>query len=235
MTLNYEQQLAIRDFLNGLSLSYKWDIKYLFHIFRSYELEDLEDDYELSYSTYIRTLKKIPPKVKRDLICKILNSWVYGGSKRPIDLYETLLRILYLKIETGVECVIFNNILKLSQFIESPISFINAEIIDDCYTITVNYKTASATMFTSSQDDEPMVTLLLDYDLLHKKSKFDSRPTQEVLVNLYHQLSNNFVKKHLPWVYFTCELYTSEIYALSQPVTLSLLYKNIEYVDNNGE
>ena len=89
MDLNYQQKAAIKSFLNFISSPgmMKWDRKRLFSYFEGYELNTT---LELNYSDYIRTINRLPFNVKRDLICKILNSWQYAGHSDYYTLFQTL-------------------------------------------------------------------------------------------------------------------------------------------------
>lgn len=241
MELNYQQQAAIKGFLDQITSSIgmmKWDKEKLFSVFKDY---GIDTSIELSYSDYVRTLKRLPFKVKRDFICKILNCWSYAGHSDYYTLYQTLQDLLYLKIETGVECVLFNNLLNLSHYLGISNFYIDATAETDYYMIDVyfdcddvDHSDRQVRFTTSSEDEQPRVEFSVYAPLLRKKMQFTAQPSQEDVSNLLNTLKENHTKKHCPWIYLDYSLrcgYMGGLFA----AFLQVKYENIQYIDNNGE
>ena len=164
VNLSFQQKAAIRDFLNHITSStgmMKWDKNKLLSVFEDY---GLSTSLEISYTEYVRTLKNLSCNVKRDFVCRILNSWEYAGHRDYYTLYQTLQDILYLKIETGVECVLFNNLLNLSSYLPASNFSIDATAETDYYMIDVYYNYNDIDLSdnqvrftTSSEEEQPRV------------------------------------------------------------------------------
>ena len=240
INLNFQQKAAISQFLNHLTkplTMMKWDKEKLFDTFGSYSLSSQTG---LDYYNYVYTLKTLPFAVKRDIVCKILNSWRYAAQGDPYTLYQTLQDILYLKIETGVECVLFNNILNLRNYLDvTSISF-HATSEMDYYMIDmilnipdVDSSETQIRFTTSSEMETPRVEYSIAISLLKKKKSFTMQPSQEDVSRMLQVLAENKTKKHCPWIYLNYSL-KCEYIGPFMP-SLFIRYENIQYVDNNGE
>lgn len=240
INLNFQQKAAISQFLNYLSkpLSItKWDRNELYGAFSSYSLPSQT---ELDYSNYVNTLKRLPFAVKRDIVCKILNSWQYAAQGDSYTLYKTLQDLLYLKIETGVECVLFNNILNLSNYLGVASFTFDATAETDYYMIdmfldipNVDFTESQIRFTTSSEDETPRVEYSIAMKLLKKKMSITTQPSQDDVSRMLQVLSENNTKKHCPWIYLKYSLKCGYIGPFMP--SLCVTYENIQYVDNNGE
>lgn len=234
--LNFQQKVAISQFLNHLTKPLgmmKWDSKKLFDVFSGYSLMAQT---ELDYTHYVSTLKNLPFAVKRDIVCKILNSWRYAASGDYYTLYQTLQDLLYLKIETGVECVLFNNIINLGKYLKVDSFTFDAKSDMDYYMIdmyldapNINFYDSQVRFTTSSERETPRVEYSIGTELLKSKMPFTMQPSQEQVSEMLKVLSGNNTKKHCPWIYLnyslSCAFYGS---------CLRITYKDIQYVNNNG-
>lgn len=240
VNLSFLQKAAIRDFLNHITSPIglmKWDKSELLSVFEDYELNI---SLEISYTEYKRTLKKLSCNVKRDLVCRILNSWEYAGQGDFYTLYQTLQDILYLKIETGVECVLFNNLLNLSSYLPASNFSIDATAETDYYMIDVYYNyndidfdDNQVRFMTSSEEEQPRVEFAISASLLRKKIQFYSQPSQADVSELLNHLTMNHTKTHCPWIYL--DYFLRCVYLEGFVPFLRVQYENIKYIDNNGE
>lgn len=235
--LNYQQKAAISQLLNNLAESnmMKWNKERLFNAFSEYSLPFQA---EVDYSSYIYTLSTLPFLVKRDIVCKILNSWNYAAQGHSYTLYKTLQDILYLKIETGVECVLLNNILNLSNyFIGSSIGF-NATADTDYYMIDMylDYPDLDSSdtqirFTTSSKNENPRVEYSIMESLLKKKMSFTIQPSQEDVSAMLQVLTENNTKIHCPWIFLDYSLRCQ--YMKNFNSYLHITYENIQYYNDN--
>lgn len=239
MNLNYQQQAAIKRVLDHLTSSIgmmKWDKDKLFPFFEEY---GINMSIESSSSDYVCILKRLPIKVKRDFICKIINSWEYAGHHDYYTLYQTLQDFLCLKIETGVECLLFNNLLNLLDYLGSSDYSINATADTDYYQIDVYFYYDDVAFYdsqvrftTSSEEEQPRVEFSISAPLLRKKMQFTTQPSQEDVYDLLSILTENHTKKHCPWIHLD---YTLRCDYMSGCVAfLHINYEDIQYIDNNG-
>ena len=234
--LNVQQKAAISQFLNHLSnpsFRMKWNKEELFDVFSSYSLPHQTD---LDYSSYDYALRTLPFAVKRDFVCKILNSWKHAAQADSYTLYKTLQDLLYMKIETGVECVLFNNILNLIDYFNAPSVRIKARCDTNFYMIEVypyvpNLSSSdSQVLFTTSTEDEtPRVEYLIGAELLKRKINFTMQPSQTDVSIMLKVLTENHTKKHCPWINLKYSLGCT-----FDGWSLQITYNDIEYVDNNG-
>ena len=241
VNLSFQQKAAIRDFLNHITSStgmMKWDKNKLLSVFEDY---GLSTSLEISYTEYVRTLKNLSCNVKRDFVCRILNSWEYAGHRDYYTLYQTLQDILYLKIETGVECVLFNNLLNLSSYLPASNFSIDATADTDYYMIDVYYNyndidfsDNQVRLTTSSEEEQPRVEFSISASLLRKKMQFTSQPSQTDVSELLNHLTENHTKTHCPWIYLDYSLRCGYIIG-GFASFLQVRYEDIKYIDNNGE
>ena len=234
--LNVQQKEAISQFLNHLSnplTHMKWNKEELFDVFSSYSLPRQTD---FDYSSYDYALRTLPFAVKRDFVCKILNSWRYAAQADRYTLYKTLQDLLYMKIETGVECVLFNNIINLIDYMEVPSARIKARCDTGFYMIEVypsvpNLSSSDCQVLftTSSEDEAPRVEYLIGTELLKRKMRFTMQPSQADVTEMLRVLTKNNTKDHCPWIYLNYSLGCT-----FDGWSLQITYNNIEYVDNNG-
>lgn len=240
INLNIKQKSAIVQFLNNLTSTMsmmKWNREILFLEFSDYNLSPV---IELNYSDYIYTLRQLPFLVKRDLVCKILNIWSYAAKGDYFTLYNTLQDILYLKIETGVECVLFNNILNISTYLDSSHFSFGATAETDYYTIDmffnfsdVDFSDNKICFTTSAEEETPRVQFDISDSLLKKKMNFINQPSQEDVSSMLQYLTKNHTETHCPWIYLNYALNCSYIRGIVS--FLHIEYRDIQYIDNNGE
>ena len=178
--------------------------------------------------------------MKRDIICKLLNSWKYATQGDIYTLYQTLQDILYLKIETGVECVLFNNILNLRNYLGVTSFSFNATSETDYYMIDmlldvpeVDSSESQIRFTTSSENETPLVEYSIAMSLLKKKMPITPQPSQEDVSAMLRVLAENNTKKHCPWIYLSYSLKCRYIGPFMP--SLCIAYEDIQYVDNNGE
>ena len=234
--LNFQQKVAISQFLNHLAnplTHMMWNKEELFDVFSSYSLPRQTD---LDYSSYDYALRTLPFAVKRDFVCKILNSWKYAAQADSYTLYKTLQDLLYMKIETGVECVLFNNILNLIDYLNVPSVRIKARCDTNFYMIEVyphvpNLSSSDCqVLFTTSTEDEtPRVEYSIGTELLKRKMSFSMQPSQTDVSIMLKVLTENKTKKHCPWIDLKYSLDCT-----FDGWCLQITYNDIEYVDNNG-
>ncbi len=240
LNLNFQQKAAISQFLNHLSkpLSMmEWDREKLFGVFSGYSLPRQTD---LDYSNYVYALRTLPFAVKRDIICKILNSWRYAAKGDTYTLYQTLQDILYIKIETGVECVLFNNIINLRNYLGVNSLSFDATAETDYYMIDMyldipdtDFSESQIRFTTSSESETPRVEYSIALSLLKNKMSITAQPSQEDVSRMLQELSKNNTKKHCPWIYLNYSLKCSYIGPFVP--SLHIRYENIQYINNNGE
>lgn len=240
INLNFQQKAAISQFLNHLSkplTMMKWDREKLFNAFGRYSLPSQTG---LDYYNYVYTLKTLPFTVKRDIICKILNSWRYAAQADSYTLYKTLQDLLYMKIETGVECVLFNNILNLRNYLGVNSFSFDATAETDYYMIDMHldipdtdFSESQIRFTTSSEREKPRVEYSIALSLLKNKMPSTTQPSQEDVSGMLQELSKNNTKKHCPWIYLNYSLKCSYIGPFIP--SLHITYENIQYIDNNGE
>lgn len=237
INLNIKQRSAILQFLNYLTSTRKWNRDQLLSIFDSYSLAD---HIELDYTDYVYTLRELPFRVKRDFVCKILNSWSFAANEDFYTLYQTLQDILYLKMETGVECVLFNNIINLSMYLGAKTFSFNATAETDYYMIDmyfnfpdVDFHDNQVRFTTSSEDETPRVEFSLSESLLKQKMSFIDQPSQGDISALLQILTENRTKTHCPWIYLYYSLNCTYMGSRFSQF-LQIEFRNIVYVDNNG-
>lgn len=237
--LDQYQKKAISQFLDHISSStsmMKWDRERLFSCFESY---CLPRNCKLDYSLYVRSLKSIPFAVKRDFICNILNAWEFAANSDYYTLYQTIQDILYLKIETGVECVMLNNILNVLKYFGNTTPVFEANVESGYYLIDLyldmlelDYSDTQIRFTTSSENEIPRVEYGISENLLREKMNFIDCPSQDDVTELLHYLTENKTQSHCPWIYLNYQLgccYTGGFGA-----HLRIEYSNIQYIDNNG-
>lgn len=235
-SLTFQQRSAIAKWLNFLTAPggmKKWNKKILFETFQEY---DLPPNAELSYSEYVFALRGLPFSVKRDVVCKILSIWSYASDSDYQTLYDTLLSILYLKMETGVECVLFNNILNVARYLNLSRFELNARTFSCGYTVDmyfrmpgVDFSDTQISFQTSGEDETPRVEYGISSNVLRKKMNFTAQPSQEDVSEMLQVLTVNNTKSHCPWIYLNYSLK-----CMYSGWFLHLTYNDIEYVDNNG-
>lgn len=236
INLNFQQKAAISQFLNHLSnplIRMKWDKEELFDVFSSYSLPRQTD---LDYSSYVYALRALPFEVKRDFVCKILNSWRDAAQADNYTLYKTLQDLLYMKIETGVECVLFNNIINLIDYMEVPSARIKARCDTGFYMVEVypsvpNLSSSDCQVLftTSSEDETPRVEYSIGPELLRRRMSFTMQPSQTDVSEMLKVLTENKTKRHCPWIHLKYSLGCA-----FDGWCLHITYNDIEYVDDNG-
>lgn len=244
INLNIKQKSAIVQFLNNLTSTMnmmKWDREVLFLVFSNYNLSPV---IELNYSDYIYTLRQLPFPVKRDIVRKILDIWSCAANGDYFTLYNTLQKILYLKIETGVECVLFNNILNLATYFEFSHYSFNATAETDYYMIDmlfdfadVDFSDNTICFTTSAKEETPRVEFNISDSLLKRKMSFINQPSQDDVFTMLQHLTKNHTKTHCPWIYldYTLDCNYRSIHSLGGIYSfLHIEYGNIQYIDNNG-
>ena len=94
--LSIEQKKAISDFVNFLTSSgIGWDNS-LWHSFE--ELEISKNDSPLSLYSYYKNLRKLPSETKRKILQIIILAWNKKEKKEGFCLFESLQKLVYLKI-----------------------------------------------------------------------------------------------------------------------------------------
>ena len=208
--LSFEQKAAISMFLNYLLTSdkAKWNQEKLFHAFDIY---DLNTNAELDYSTFVYTLGTLPVSIKRDVVCRILNAWPFAGGKDKDSLYQALHDLILFQIETGVERVLFNNIINFSQYYDvSPLSFIASapnyyriEMYLDCPDVDF-FNSCKVNFTTSGEDETSNVMCSITPSTLKKKMSYIERPSQEDISDMLKELTkDNFMSSSCIGVNYT--------------------------------
>lgn len=198
--LSFEQKAAISMFLNYLLTSdnAKWNQEKLFRAFDNY---DLNPKAELDYSNFVYILGILPISIKRDIVCRILNAWTFAGGKDKNSLYQAFHDLISFQIETGVETVLFNNIMNFSEYYEvSPLSFIasapNYYRIDmylDCPDVDF-FDSCKVNFTTSGIDETSNVMCSITPPTLKKKMPYIDRPSQDDVSDMLKVLSkDNFI------------------------------------------
>ena len=237
--LGFEQKAAISQLLNCLSsaVNTKWNKEKLFRAFEYSPSYNLDTEAKLGFNTFMNTLKALPVSIKRDTVCRVLNSWPFAGGKDIYSLCQALKDIILFNIETGVEYVLFNNLINFYTYFEvSPLSFIasaqaNYYSIDmrfDCPDI--NYDDNCKVHFTTSSEDEiPSVNCSIGPASLKTKMAFTDHPSQEDISTLLRILTKNHFNL-LPGIELDYSLkckYTSGFGS-----HLRIIYENILFVDS---
>lgn len=236
--LDYNQKGAITSFLNYLcsnSNSFtNWNTDTLRYAFEDYELPQSAN---LDYSQYIFTLQDLPNDIKKDIICRILSVWAYATDKHFRSLYDVLQSLMYLKIGSGIECVMFNSIIKLADYFgfKNTSFHLVASYEDGSYYVSIFIHNKNNTMidFYSSKEYEiPRLYFNLPEDFLKTVKQYDGPPTSVEVSELMESLAENSTKKHCPWVFLDFTL-NCEYFNGYTPF-LRFSFNDIKYEDNYG-
>ncbi|MCR4853321.1 MAG: hypothetical protein K5893_07010 [Prevotella sp.] len=241
---SFQQRQALGNLAEVLTNKNPWVFKNYFKDF--FNDWDAIYDSDISDGEYYRALNSFPLNAKRYIIQVVLTAW--NLHKDLHTLYETINTLIYLKICGPAEYY-------LMQITYNFISNFGSKLGDLQYVEIESYRNSEYTI-RFWQDDSfmrdtygiidlqlhnerqtPLLAIVPWFGLLNNvyhvsdSDEFDDQTINDVTDNyLYPLLTNEFAKKHCPWIQSSCDIDLAE-----ESMNRGILFVlHPEYVDRNG-